>query len=122
MFRCMCLFIYVIVRMRMYVLSSSTHSVYSFLIVFFLMIRRPPRSTRTDTLFSYTTLFRSFFVERKVIRGACDVSGDCRLKRCVRSEEHTSELQSLMRISYAVFCLKKKKHKYHLPNLHLPAQ
>src|SRR3546814_10636471 len=82
------------------------------------MIRRPPRSTRTDTLFPYTTLFRS--------------RSDCRSGRgrpnaghgpaphanrraarfppppATRSEEHTSELQSLMRISYAVFCLKKK--------------
>src|SRR3546814_4193514 len=97
------------------------------------MIRRPPRSTRTDTLFPYTTLFRS----------ACRVGGHCaravgkavdaarrrllvivhrpepepalrvddRIVEAVRSEEHTSELQSLMRISYAVFCLKKKKKK-----------
>src|SRR3546814_3012173 len=85
------------------------------------MIRRPPRSTRTDTLLPYTTLFRS--------------TG--RWSRCPtapppprptaqtwagapsrRSEEHTSELQSLMRISYAVFCLKKKttQYKHHLPN------
>src|SRR3546814_3230718 len=75
------------------------------------MIRRPPRSTRTDTLFPYTTLFRSARRldggERKMRRmntGAGRGKG--------RSEEHTSELQSLMRISYAVFCLKKKKkHK-----------
>src|SRR3546814_5698879 len=90
------------------------------------MIRRPPRSTRTDTLFPYTTLFRSW---KKVI----DVnlhgmflcaSGAFRLLQrqqpqggriinngsISRSEEHTSELQSLMRISYAVFCLKKKKN------------
>src|SRR3546814_7363219 len=86
------------------------------------MIRRPPRSTRTDTLFPYTTLFRSrpghsqlglagrsctqkariSFIQTEQIR-----NGDER----VRSEEHTSELQSLMRISYAVFCL-KKKNKY----------
>src|SRR3546814_5178625 len=86
------------------------------------MIRRPPRSTRTDTLFPYTTLFRSqptgqFFKLNQA---------DCRLHfghpviaakavmqpaEAVRSEEHTSELQSLMRISYAVFCLKKKKNK-----------
>src|SRR3546814_3381649 len=73
------------------------------------MIRRPPRSTRTDTLFPYTTLFRSPI--------ARDVT-DCALvldaiagpdpRDSTRSEEHTSELQSLMRISYAVFCLKKK--------------
>src|SRR3546814_9125336 len=86
---------------------------------FFLMIRRPPRSTRTDTLFPYTTLFRSFSLSgghgdivllelavqppsRLPIRAYDTATG--------RSEEHTSELQSLMRISYAVFCLKKKKH------------
>src|SRR3546814_4185962 len=73
---------------------------------FFLMIRRPPRSTRTDTLFPYTTLFRS-------VGGASDwkrTSIGVRQRKCQRrSEEHTSELQSLMRISYAVFCLKKKK-------------
>src|SRR3546814_8934517 len=73
------------------------------------MIRRPPRSTRTDTLFPYTTLFRSRRVvaEAGVVEVAAhdyDASG-----KPVRSEEHTSELQSLMRISYAVFCLKKKK-------------
>src|SRR3546814_8211418 len=67
------------------------------------MIRRPPRSTRTDTLFPYTTLFRSLpRAYRKACRGA---GGDC--EETSRSEEHTSELQSLMRISYAVFCLKK---------------
>src|SRR3546814_2356011 len=90
------------------------------------MIRRPPRSTRTDTLFPYTTLFRSdqrylrassttsFVICRKAPR--C-VSTSKRQRPCFaaavaasrRSEEHTSELQSLMRISYAVFCLKKKK-------------
>src|SRR3546814_2210219 len=74
------------------------------------MIRRPPRSTRTDTLFPYTTLFRSFkrrFVffgnsEKGVEHASAFIPFD-------RSGEHTSELQSLMRISYAVFCLKKKK-------------
>src|SRR3546814_9797989 len=90
------------------------------------MIRRPPRSTRTDTLFPYTTLFRSpcrpgqngqSGADRQCIAGSnidrgrkndfnaylpCD-------ENVQRSEEHTSELQSLMRISYAVFCLKKKK-------------
>src|SRR3546814_9362095 len=90
---------------------------------FFLMKRRPPRSTRTDTLFPYTTLFRS---ERRRRPGGrtpqrcrTDRAGPCRAggraRRAAprkRSEEHTSELQSLMRISYAVFCLKKKKiHK-----------
>src|SRR3546814_8429892 len=106
------------------------------------MIRRPPRSTRTDTLFPYTTLFRSggdlmdlpavALNHQKDVIGAIDVvrinppqrrvyvccvaivPHDCgadRGQRPVRSEEHTSELQSLMRISYAVFCLKKKKIK-----------
>src|SRR3546814_2378566 len=72
------------------------------------MIRRPPRSTRTDTLFPYTTLFRSLreqFGARPVMAVEHAV-GDDRGEQ--RSEEHTSELQSLMRISYAVFCLKKK--------------
>src|SRR3546814_2772596 len=86
------------------------------------MIRRPPRSTRTDTLFPYTTLFRSGWQARDATQGLLFVAlrgrQDDRLYRrrrgkrqtlpC-RSEEHTSELQSLMRISYAVFCLKKKK-------------
>src|SRR3546814_7582751 len=73
------------------------------------MIRRPPRSTRTDTLFPYTTLFRSIegqdpcrlLVDGGPAESVLDRHG-------IRSEEHTSELQSLMRISYAVFCLKKK--------------
>src|SRR3546814_4816467 len=76
------------------------------------MIRRPPRSTRTDTLFPYTTLFRSNVMALMLVAAllikekmASRVPGGC------RSEEHTSELQSLMRISYAVFCLKKKKIK-----------
>src|SRR3546814_7336257 len=95
------------------------------------MIRRPPRSTRTDTLFPYTTLFRSadapgigpprFRLQfRDDLAGAHlgrSRYGPCRKAReqgvervlVGRSEEHTSELQSLMRISYAVFCLKKKK-------------
>src|SRR3546814_4707596 len=107
------------------------------------MIRRPPRSTRTDTLFPYTTLFRSyaewaedyFYIpHRGVHRGVggifydhLECGDDAEYDRnfqltqavgeafldifpqIVRSEEHTSELQSLMRISYAVFCLKKKK-------------
>src|SRR3546814_17587470 len=95
------------------------------LVFFFLMIRRPPRSTRTDTLFPYTTLFRSDTSGRGRL-GAEDfervvlpylatrledarASSEERLKQLYnRSEEHTSELQSLMRISYAVFCLKKK--------------
>src|SRR3546814_20369057 len=80
---------------------------------FFLMIRRPPRSTRTDTLFPYTTLFRSSAVFDAVPNGEKLGSFCARMcaRRCRRSEEHTSELQSLMRISYAVFCLKKKKLK-----------
>src|SRR3546814_3801212 len=93
------------------------------------MIRRPPKSTRTDTLFPYTTLFRSLSPEADKIaftyksrvfrtwkryRGGW--SADIYIfdlkngtARNIRSEEHTSELQSLMRISYAVFCSKKKR-------------
>src|SRR3546814_14311338 len=84
----------------------------------FLMIRRPPRSTRTDTLFPYTTLFRSLQAHdaRRVMRiKHIEVQrypvfkvGEPEQTVHQRSEEHTSELQSLMRISYAVFCLKKK--------------
>src|SRR3546814_16912661 len=79
---------------------------------FFLMIRRPPRSTRTDTLFPYTTLFRSGLPLQtadsfsRTLEQVCGLRPD---RIALRSEEHTSELQSLMRISYAVFCLKKKK-------------
>src|SRR3546814_1313164 len=94
------------------------------------MIRRPPRSTRTDTLFPYTTLFRSRraialrdgrnpigvpYPAVFAIYSLRDLGTGKRLVRVapaarssIRSEEHTSELQSLMRISYAVFCLKKK--------------
>src|SRR3546814_5457075 len=97
------------------------------------MIRRPPRSTRTDTLFPYTTLFRSVNVEQEVKKMCLWLTSEKGLRRkgnigfilnwlnnaapssilgindsLNRSEEHTSELQSLMRISYAVFCLKKK--------------
>src|SRR3546814_8997404 len=87
--------------------------------LFFLMIRRPPRSTRTDTLFPYTPLFRSGRVpdggrggEAKERRTrARDRPAQVGPAASCRSEEHTSELQSLMRISYAVFCLKKKKHR-----------
>src|SRR6056297_4270490 len=78
------------------------------------MIRRPPRSTRTDTLFPYTTLFRSVDDVIDGVAGVVEVSDDAALLESViadRSEEHTSELQSLRRISYAVFCLKKKKKK-----------
>src|SRR3546814_6632249 len=74
---------------------------------FFLMIRRPPRSTRTDTLFPYTTLFRSQSFANH--RPHASVAIPPAHRKGNRSEEHTSELQSLMRISYAVFCLKKKK-------------
>src|SRR3546814_3290273 len=120
---------------------------------FFVMIRRPPRSTRTDTLFPYTTLFRSLnraavspndsFVtlegdslsyvsvaseldrrlgylpedwehltvaEIDALEPRTQTPADKLLKPCDRSEEHTSELQSLMRISYAVFCLKKNSN------------
>src|SRR3546814_2649355 len=86
--------------------------------VFFLMIRRPPRSTRTDTLFPYTTLFRSaaaksdaFRFRARLNRFRSRLQASTLIAHGYRSEEHTSELQSLMRISYAVFCLKKKtKH------------
>src|SRR3546814_4597513 len=89
-------------------------------VFFFLMIRRPPRSTRTDTLFPYTTLFRSR--RRAAPPPPSDIARPApRPFRSFqslawpsailpRSEEHTSELQSLMRISYAVFCLQKKTH------------
>src|SRR3546814_1981378 len=97
-----------------------------FLFIFFLMRRRPPISTRTDTLFPYTTLFRSRAVRAAALarppdryrrqaaafpRNAFSLSRDRASTSpppAPRSEEHTSELQSLMRISYAVFCLKKK--------------
>src|SRR3546814_2135133 len=100
------------------------------------MIRRPPRSTLTDTLCPYTTLFRSTpptprigitrrpsdswalgsIVHSAIVRSVGGVAPTCGWRGVggvapTRSEEHTSELQSLMRISYAVFCLKKKKHK-----------
>src|SRR3546814_1903281 len=80
------------------------------------MIRRPPRATRTDTLFPYTTLFRSGLIELRLQGGILGRDGVDRglavgPHLAVRSEEHTSELQSLMRISYAVFCLKKKKDR-----------
>src|SRR3546814_3741848 len=104
------------------------------------MLRRPPRSTRTDTLFPYTTLFRSPDGHRGAVGaqhadagvGVGHVDAGARERRidvlaavveqrlgvlgpdvAARSEEHTSELQSLMRISYAVFCLKKKKKTPH---------
>src|SRR3546814_3287885 len=88
------------------------------------MIRLPPRSTRTDTLFPYTTLFRSLLITLTAIclpaRSPKFFMSDSAMTM-VRSEEHTSELQSLMRISYAVFCLKKKTnaltHKHHFANI-----
>src|SRR3546814_7564590 len=105
------------------------------------MIRRPPRSTRTDTLFPYTTLFRS--IDQRVDAAKALSGGDHGFTAAafadvrshqrdfagmglgqrlqgfgLRSEEHTSELQSLMRISYAVFCLKKKKKKKHNTIIH----
>src|SRR3546814_1899767 len=81
------------------------------------MIRRPPRSTRTDTLFPYTTLFRSPTPRpsRWADRRRSPQRPTAR-RHGFKSEEHTSELQSLMRISYAVFCLKKKK--YTTKNMH----
>src|SRR3546814_8793730 len=118
--------------------------------VFFLMIRRPPRSTRTDTLFPYTTLFRSIRLQGRLYRRAgAEMRVRGRIEQCParlrladrkpdddrhgdlddggarlsplqhRSEEHTSELQSLMRISYAVFCLKKKKLLLSILILHI---
>src|SRR3546814_1092131 len=93
------------------------------------MIRRPPRSTRTDTLFPYTTLFRSMPARCTALiwtkASAWPSSRAMKPKPLVvlknlRSEEHTSELQSLMRISYAVFCLKKKKkHQINYPTEHV---
>src|SRR3546814_1453182 len=93
------------------------------------MIRRPPRSTRTDTLFPYTTLFRSSHdasnpdsgyyavgAAAHVIMTPHHALGHSGRTTRIRSEEHTSELQSLMRISYAVLCL-KKKHKKHISNV-----
>src|SRR3546814_16430063 len=112
---------------HVYLLFFLSHCYFyqSFHICFFLIIRRPPRSTRTDTLFPYTTLFRSPAATRRRRRrraGATSGAGARRGDQQAvaghfsglgqahqRSEEHTSELQSLMRISYAVFCLKKKK-------------
>src|SRR3546814_18933453 len=105
--------------------SHSMVLLFSVIFFFLLMIRRPPRSTRTDTLFPYTTLFRSEFVteagrdpnavsakhvQSMAGRGLRVVAVAQRELSEHRSEEHTSELQSLMRISYAVFCLKKNKN------------
>src|SRR3546814_15585519 len=77
-------------------------------VLFYLTIRRPPRSTRTDTLFPYTTLFRSASALALFLKSCTSLSAPW-TDKLVRSEEHTSELQSLMRISYAVICLKKTK-------------
>src|SRR3546814_13184581 len=102
------------VRMVIFTVGELVHEFYGCVVAvlyifFFLMIRRPPRSTRTDTLFPYTTLFRSG-LGRHAVERAVEVIEDAeQLVDEDRSEEHTSELQSLMRISYAVFCLKKKK-------------
>src|SRR3546814_14258400 len=119
----------------MFVVTSYCCAFFLFVCFFLLMIRRPPRSTRTDTLFPYTTLFRSRQRRRysRRARPSARVPRDRRARLCRlrllrsalhsrgrageegrghlrRSEEHTSELQSLMRISYAVFCLKKKNN------------
>src|SRR3546814_12568895 len=104
---------YGIVAYRFYVVCGTLVCV-----IFFLMIRRPPRSTRTDTLFPYTTLFRSAvqFGIYNTFRSALASSRVWWSRVCVvlRSEEHTSELQSLMRISYAVFCLKKTTQRHYV--------
>src|SRR3546814_3162312 len=119
-------------------MTSSKHAVTILIVRFFLMIRRPPRSTRTDTLFPYTTLFRSasanicsqsraglftgrFAVRSGMANGVIQANDKTGLppEEVTRSEEHTSELQSLMRISYAVFCLKKKKNKHTNQNSHM---
>src|SRR3546814_3386256 len=101
------------------------------------MIRRPPRSTRTDTLFPYTTLFRSpttaalwrppaaseavpARLPSSTRASTSRTCAGCTASATTRSEEHTSELQSLMRISYAVFCLKKTNQKQH-PRHHITA-
>src|SRR3546814_9483985 len=102
------------------------------------MIRRPPRSTRADTLFPYTTLFRSRLLATRrstaFAHGARDAGGAERIAhhlhydesdhavvgRIEGSEEHTSELQSLMRISYAVFCLQKKSAEARRARMAIP--
>src|SRR3546814_17098286 len=89
-----------------YNIVVTTYILHRLFCLFFLMIRRPPRSTRTDTLFPYTTLFRSLLA---ALAWPAAHARDAAPQPAPRSEEHTSELQSLMRISYAVFCLKKKK-------------
>src|SRR6187549_3377720 len=90
-------------------------------LVFFLMIRRPPRSTLGGTLFPYTTLFRSRVLGREVLEQGLRGGPVDGREAPARSEEHTSELQSHHPISYAVFCLKKKKsQKTHQPHTLTP--
>src|SRR3546814_20036250 len=107
----------------MYVVAYVFMYIGSFVFFVFLMIRRPPRSTRTYTLFPYTTLFRSPSLGARSSRAyriakqkqesvASSAGASSATGRVIRSEEHTSELQSLMRISYAVFCLKKKTQQH----------
>src|SRR3546814_6721508 len=91
--------------------------------IFILMIRRPPRSTRTDTLFPYTTLFRSPQSRKRRRNSPSPIARAFlmprrRRKPLQRSEEHTSELQSLLRNSYAVFCLKKQTAKNSMTDKH----
>src|SRR3546814_18861542 len=113
--------LYFLVLIFVCVVHSTSVWLTTIMLVLFLMIRRPPRSTRTDTLFPYTTLFRSLIDHSKralamlhSLPGSFLLVDSGRHHRGIRihdrSEEHTSELQSLMRISYAVFCLKKKTH------------
>src|SRR3546814_8119283 len=110
--------------MNLYVYHLRHYFFCCLFLLFFLMIRRPPISTRTDTLFPYTTLFRSPDLLRRDPADGREHGGPDRARRqpgalvraraalrLGRSEEHTSELQSLMRISYAVFCLKKKNNR-----------
>src|SRR3546814_17092605 len=122
------------------------HDYFSVIMLFFLMIRRPPKTTRTDTRFPYTTLFRArgcptsqgpgagrrsspaglsslrrrspgrahgYETWRRVFHDFAEISFQSPNEKGLRSEEHTSELQSLMRISYAVFCLTKKNKRQH---------
>src|SRR3546814_13137157 len=109
-----------------YHISVISPSLCTLRLFVFLMIRRPPRSTRTDTLFPYTTLFRSPLRDPLLqLAGPDRVDAEDELHsyRRARSEEHTSELQSLMRTSYAVLCLKKqtptrRKDRHHTPTEH----
>src|SRR3546814_13515429 len=112
----------IVMAMRCVLVSIDMYTLV--IVLFFLMIRPPPRSTRIDTLFPYTTLFRSgcrqlaalmqHFLQSLHLAGRQCAVGFFRRRLTLRfaphrSEEHTSELQSLMRISYAVFCLQKNK-------------